>query len=240
MPRASSSSVESHEFPGRPLVGKGQWRRLGHRPQTRALGVMVLVLVALLAGCGLLPRVSMAEVLDGPATSEARLAAIGRVEQWPQGLSVPGVSEVARQTYTTCVEGQNSLWVHDGYRLKCAAHSLVYFGWDGGYAKGRDRMLSAMASFCVSDGSDVVAHAPSDTSTVLGPNYSCPPALYGLSMILSGQAEEVLVTGGSWGVIFDDQRWIDGPRDDALLKQLHSRRWLFAVDVGSVFFQDPP
>lgn len=198
------------------------------------------VMAAVLAGCGLLPRPSMAEVLDGQATSEARLAAIGRVEQWPQGLAVPGVSEVARQTYTTCVEGQNNFKRKDGYRLKCEAHSSVYLGWNGDYAKGRDAMLSAMASFCVSDGSDVVAHAPSGTTTVWGQNYSCPPSLVGRSQLLSGHAEEALVTVDSWGVTVDDQRWIDGSRGDALLKKLRTRRWLFAVDVASVFYQDAP
>ncbi len=198
------------------------------------------VMAAVLAGCGLLPRPSMAEVLDGQATSEARSAAIGRVEQWPRGLSVPGVSEIARQTYTTCVEGQNNFKRKDGYRLKCEAHSSVYLGWNGDYAKGRDTMLSAMASFCVSDGSDVVAHSPSDTTTVWGQNYSCPPSLVGRSQLLSGHAEEALVTVDSWGVTVDDQRWIDGPQGDALLKKLRTRRWLFAVDVASVFYQDAP
>jgi hypothetical protein len=182
----------------------------------------------------------MAEVLDGQATAEARLAAIGRVEQWPQGLSVPGVKVVARQTSTECREGQNNWKVKDGYRLKCSAHSTVYLGWDGDYAAGRDAMLSGMANFCVVDGlANVDYHTPI-TETVLGPNYSCPGGLVGRSRLLSGQATEVLVTPEKWGNSFSEKRWVAGPQGAALLEQLKTSRWLFAMDVSSVFFQDTP
>jgi hypothetical protein len=183
----------------------------------------------------------MAEVLDGQATAEARLAAIGRVEQWPQGLSVPGVKLVARQAYTECREGQNNWKVKDGYRLKCSAHSTVYLGWDGDYATGRGAMLSGMASFCVVTGlANVDKHTSDDVSTVLGPLYSCSGGFEGGSQILSGHATKALVTPESWGLTLGDQRWVAGPQDAALLEKLKTRRWLFAMDVGSVFFQDTP
>lgn len=211
-------------------------RQIASRLGRSAVGVLLL---GLLAGC-VAARPTMAEVLDGRATAEARLAAISRVEQWPQGLSVPGVTLVARQTYTECVVGQNNWKVKDGYRLKCSAHSLVFLGWDGDYATGRDAMLSGMASFCVVTGSENVVKRTPITSTVLGPNYTCPPGLIGYSHLLSGRATEVLVTGESWGVTFDEQRWVAGPEGAALLEKLMSRRWLFAIDVSSVFFQDTP
>jgi hypothetical protein len=183
----------------------------------------------------------MAEVLDGQATSAARLAAIGRVDQWPQGLSIPGVTLVARQAYTECREGQNNWKVKDGYRLKCSAHSTVYLGWDGDYATGRDAMLSAMASFCAVTGlANVDKHPAGETLATLGPNYSCPSGLDGSSRFLSGHATKVLVTTESWGPTLSEQRWVAGPQDAALLEKLRSRRWLFAMDVSSVFFQDTP
>lgn len=214
-------------------------RRTESRLGRSAVG---LLLLGLLAGCvAAPPPPTMAEVLDGQTTAEARLAAIGRVEQWPQGLSIPGVTLVARQTYTECELGQNNWKVKDGYRLKCSAHSLVFLGWDRDYASGRDAMLAGMANFCVVTGlANVVEHPPGDTSTVLGPNYSCPPGLAGRSQLLSGHATEVLVTPDSWIVIFDEQRWVAGPQGAALLEKLRSRRWLFAIDVSSVFFQDTP
>lgn len=203
-------------------------------------GAVGFLLLGLLAGCVVTPP-SMAEVLDGQATAEARSAAIGRVEQWPQGLSVPGATLVARQTYTECREGQNNWKRKDGYRLKCSAHSTVYLGWDGDYASGRDAMLTGMANFCALDSAaNVGKRPPSDTSTVLGPNYSCPPGLIGYSRILSGRATEVLITPEKWGIALNEQRLVAGPQGAALLEQLKSRRWLFAMDVGSVFFQDTP
>lgn len=163
------------------------------------------------------------------------------MEQWPAGLSVPGVSLVARRTYTTCREGQNNWKVKDGYRLQCKAHSLVFFGWDGDYTAGRDTMLQAMASFCVlASSGDVADGSPSDTLPVPGPNYSCSPDLEGYSQLLSGQAATVLVTPESWLTTFVEQRLVSGPDDAQLLAKLRTRRWLFAMDVNSVFFQDQP
>jgi len=214
-------------------------RRLSwHRP----VGLLSLLagVVVVLSGCAA-PRLSPDEVLDGPQTAEARSAAISRVEQWPVGLSVPGVSLVARRTYTTCLEGQNNWKVKDGYRLQCKAHSSVFFGWDGDYTVGRNTMLQAMASICVlASSGDVPDGSPGDTVTLFGPNYSCTPDLNGHSLILSGRATTVLVTPESWLTSFDDQRSVSGPDDAALLAKLKTRRWLFAVDVSSVFFQDQP
>jgi len=76
--------------------------------------------------------------------------------------------------------------------------------------------------------------------TVLGPNYSCPGGLVGRSRLLSGHATEVLVTPEKWGNSFSEKRWVAGPQGAALLEKLRSRRWLFAMDVSSVFFQDTP
>ena len=213
-------------------------RRKTSRVRRSAAAVL---LSGLMAGCvAAPPPPSTAEVLDGQATAEARSAAIGRVEQLPEGLAVPGVTLVARQTYTDCREGQNNWKVKDGYRLKCSAHSTVFLGWDGDYATGRDAMLTGMASFCAVTGlADVVKRTP-NTSTVQGPNYSCPGGLEGQSQILSGHATKVLVTRESWGIDFSDQRWVAGPEGDALLEKLRSRRWLFAMDLSSVFFQDAP
>ena len=242
MPRASSSRAEARDSRQFILAEcRDPSGRLQAGPKARLRGAAAVVLVAVLAGCGLLPRASMAEVLDGQATSEARSAAIGRVEQWPQGFSVSGVSEVARQTYTTCVEGQNSLWVHDGYRLKCAAHSLVYFGWDGDYGKGLHATLDGMARVCVVTERPTMDDVPpSGPVPTLGPNYSCSPDMRGVAQSLSGGEAAFAVTSESWGVTFDDRRVVAGPQDDALLKRLRTRRWLFAVDVSSVFFQDAP
>lgn len=193
-----------------------------------------------LSGCAA-PRLSAAEVLDSSQTAEARSAAIARVEQWPVGLSVPGVSLVARRTYTTCREGQNNWKVKDGYRLQCQAHSLVFLGWDGDYTAGRDTMLQAMASFCVlASSGDVAGGPPSDTSPVWGPNYSCSPDLEGYSALLSGRATAVLLTPESWLATYVAQRTVSRTDDAQLLARLKTRRWLFAVDVSSVFFQDAP
>ncbi len=157
------------------------------------------------------------------------------------GLSVPGVSLVARRTYTTCREGQNNWKVKDGYRLQCQAHSLVFLGWDGDYTAGRDTMLQAMASFCVlASSGDVAAGPPSDTSPMWGPNYSCSPDLEGYSALLSGRATAVLLTPESWLATYVAQRAVSGTDDAQLLAKLMTRRWLFAVDVNSVFFQDAP
>lgn len=207
-----------------------------HRP-VGLLSLLAGVAVAL-SGCAA-PRLSADEVLDGPQTAEARLVAIARVEQWPVGLSVPGVTLVARRTYTTCREGQNNWKVKDGYRLQCQAHALVFLGWDGDYTAGRDTMLKAMASFCVlASSGDVADGSPSDTWPILGPNYSCSPDLEGYSQLLSGRATTVLV-GQTW-LSFDAKRSVSGPDDAELLAKLKTRRWLFAVDVSSVFFQDQP
>jgi hypothetical protein len=168
------------------------------------------------------------------------LAAIARVDQWPQGLSIPGVTLVARQTSTECREGQNNWKVKDGYRLKCSAHSTVYLGWDGDYATGRDAMLSGIAGFCTADGSDTDKIPPSDSSTALGPDYSCSGGLVGRSRLLSGHATEVLITPEEWGITLNEQRRVAGPQGVALLEKLRSHRWLFAIDVSSVFFQDAP
>ena len=35
-------------------------------------------------------------------------------------------------------------------------------------------------------------------------------------------------------------RWVAGPQGPVLLEELRGRRWLFAMDVSSVFFQDTP
>lgn len=209
-----------------------------HRP-VGLVSLLAGVAVAL-SGCAA-PRLSADEVLDGPQTAEARSAAIARVEQWPVGLSVPGVTLVARRTYTTCSEGQNNWKVRDGYRLQCQAHSLVFFGWDGDYAAGRDTMLRAMASFCSVTGLQNVSDGPpSGTSTILGPNYFCSPDLNGHSALLSGRATAVLVTPESWLATYVAQRAVSGTEDAQLLAKLKTRRWLFAVDVSSVFFQDQP
>lgn len=213
------------------------------RPLWGRLVPLVCLLAALAVGlCGCsVPRLSAAGVLDGQQSAEARSAAIARVEQWPVGLSVPGVSLVARRTYTTCHEGQNNWKRKDGYRLQCQAHSLVFFGWDGDYAAGRDTMLQAMASFCVlASSGDVADGSPSDTLPLAGPNYSCSPDLEGYSELLSGRATTVLVTPELWLTTFVEQRSVSGPDDAQLLAKLKTRRWLFAVDVSSVFFQDQP
>jgi hypothetical protein len=213
------------------------------RPSWGRLARLVCVLAGVAVGlCGCsAPRLSAAEVLDGSQTAEARSAAIARVEQWPVGLSVPGVSLVARRTYTTCREGQNNWKRKDGYRLQCLAHSLVFFGWDGDYTAGRDTMLQAMASFCVLASDDHVSDGPpSDTLTILGPNYSCAPDLEGYSALLSGRATAVLLTPESWLATYVAQRSVSGTDDAQLLAKLMTRRWLFAVDVSSVFFQDQP
>ena len=212
-------------------------RQPSWRPGAGLVSLLAGIAVAL-SGCSV-PRLSADEVLDGPQTAQARSAAIARVEQWPVGLSVPGVSLVARRTYTTCHEGQNNWKRKDGYRLQCQAHSLVFLGWDGDYAAGRDRMLATMASFCSVIGlENVPDHPPSDAWPILGPNYSCSPDLEGYSKLLSGRATTVLV-GRTW-LSFDAQRSVSGPDDAQLLAQLKTRRWLFAVDVSSVFFQDQP
>ncbi len=211
-------------------------------PWHRPVGLVSLLagVAMALSGCAV-PRLSADDVLDGPQTAEARSAAIARVEQWPVGLSVPGVSLVAGRTYTTCREGQNNWKRKDGYRLQCRAHSLVFFGWDGDYTAGRDTMLKALASLCVLTSSGGVPDgSPGDTVTLFGPNYSCAPDLEGYSLLLSGRATTLLVTPDSWLTSFDAQRSISGPDDAALLAKLKTRRWLFAVDVSSVFFQDQP
>lgn len=242
--RSASSRAATADIADRSLGGFTSQHRPSIRRSSGAAGLCALVVVfaALLASCASpVPRPSMAEVLDGQATAEVRSAAVGLVEQWPQGLSAAGVGLVARQTYTGCREGQNNWKVKDGYRLQCSAHSLVYFGWNGDYAAGRDRMLAAMASFCTVTGlENVPAGTPDGDSTLVGPNYSCSPGLDGQSMLLSGRASKVLIGPDSWGVTYGEQRWVAGPQGDALLKQLRSRRWLFAVDVSSVFFQDAP
>ena len=224
---------------GSPIVRQPHSKR--RRTSRVGRGAAAVFLFGLMAGCvSASPPPSTAEVLDGQATAEARLAAIGRVEQWPEGLSVPGVKLVARQTYTDCRDGQNNWKVKDGYRLKCSAHSTVFLGWNGDYATGRDAMLTGMASFCAVTGLENVVKRTPNTSTVLGPNYSCPGGLVGQSQILSGHATKVLVTEESWGIDFSDQRRVAGPEGDALLEKLRSRRWLFAMDVSSVFYQDAP
>ena len=193
-----------------------------------------------LSGCSV-PRLSADEVLDGRQTAEARSAAITRVEQWPVGLSVPGVSLVAGRTYTTCHEGQNNWKVKDGYRLQCQAHSLVFFGWNGDYTAGRDRMLKALASLCaLASSGDVSDLVPAGDVALFGPNYSCSPDLKGHSKLLSGRATTVLTTPDSWLTSFDAERSVSGPDDAALLVKLKTRSWILVVDMSAVFFQDAP
>lgn len=214
-------------------------RQSSWRLRAGLVSLLTGVAVAL-SGCAV-PRLSTDEVLDGQQTAEARSAAIARVVQWPAGLSVPGVTLVARRTYTTCREGQNDWKMKDGYRLQCQAHSLVFFGWDGDYTDGRDTLLKAMASFCVlASGGDVPDGPPGDTVTLFGPNYSCAPNLEGHSLLLSGRATTVLVTPDSWLTSFDAERSVSGLDDVQLLAKLKTRRWIFAVDASSVFFQDQP
>jgi len=216
-------------------VGRGTRRRARH-----IVSVAPIALALVLAtGCSLV-RPSMAEVLDGQATAQARSAAIALVEQWPQSLDFPGASLVARQTWTACKEGQNNWKVKDGYRLKCAAHSTVFLAWDGEYAAGRDAILQAAASACaVTSGAYPQEQTPM-TRGLLGPDYSCAAGLVGHSRILDGRRVVTPITPESWGLTIDDQRWVAGPQGNSLLGILRSNQWLFVMDVGSVFYQDAP
>ncbi len=204
----------------------------------RRLSVVVLGMsLALASGCAA-PPPTMAEVLDGPATAQARNAAIAVVGQWPQDLDFPGATLVTRQTWTACKEGQNNWKVKDGYRLKCAAHSTVFFAWDGDYATGRDAILQTAASACaVTSGAYPQDKTPM-TRGLLGPDYSCAAGLVVHSRILNGRRVSTPITPESWGLTIDDQRWVAGPQGNSLLDILRAHQWLFVMDVGSVFFQD--
>jgi len=215
-------------------------RRVGVRRVGGAVAGLVLVL---LAGCVPTPAPppTMAEVLDGPATAEVRTAALGLVEKWPASFSVDGVSAVARQVYLTCNEGQNNWKVRDGYRLRRTAHSLVFFGWNGMYEAGRVGVLAKMASLCtlsylLGDG----VNPPSDYRSEDGPDYSCETGLQGRTAFASGRSAKVTITPTRWLDTWDEQRWLSGPQGEALLERLKTRRWLFAVKVSSVFFEDAP
>jgi len=216
--------------------------RKRQQPRHPRAGLVLLLASAAVAlsGCSV-PRSSADEVLDGPQTAEARSAAITRVEQWPVGLSVPGVSLVASQVYTECIEGQNNWKMHQGFRLRCRAHSLSYLGWDGDFAAGRRAVITTVQEQCTSDDlSTDYDSQPGQAFAPLGPSFECPGALTLRSRVQQGGADSLLVNGQSWGEAFDDRRWIGSPTEPQLLARLKTRRWLFAVDVSSVFFQDQP
>ncbi|PKQ31143.1 MAG: hypothetical protein CVT62_09385 [Actinobacteria bacterium HGW-Actinobacteria-2] len=123
----------------------------------------------------------MAEVLDGPGTAQARNAAVAQVEQWSPSFGKPVVGVVARQTYTTCRVGQNTWKVKDGYRLRCEAHSLAYYGWDGAFDPGQKTVQEKISSLCTVIGLPEHDIFPPYDNAIgeLGGDYSCDGGLGG-------------------------------------------------------------
>ena len=215
-------------------------RAWGLRSLRRVVGVAVGLSLALAAGCASPPPPppTMAEVLDGQATAQARSAALAEVEQWPEVVKVRGFSEVARQVYTTCTEGKDGWWTHDGFRLKCEAQTLVYFGWNGEYIRGRDEVTARLNKACLGSDFQYSDLLPDNTVGELGPLYTCPPSTKVLTRLANGHAPTVVVTMRSWGNTYGDLRWIAGTKDDALHKKLMSAQWLFVTNARVVFYQD--
>lgn len=184
----------------------------------------------------------MAEVLDGSATAQARNAAIAQVEQWSPSFGKPVVvGVVARQTYTTCRVGQNTWKVKDGYRLRCEAHSLAYYGWDGAFDPGQKTVQEKISSLCTVIGSpEHGILAPYDNSSGrLGGDYSCEGGLRARTAYTSGRStEETIDPETTWLDNYDDLRWLSGPQGASLLERLQTRRWLLAIDAKVVFYQD--
>lgn len=205
-----------------------------------AAGSVAGLVLVLLAGCAPTPvPPTMAEVLDGPATAQARTAAFELVDRWVAGFAVPGLSEVARNQVLTCQEGHNDWKTHDGYRLKCRAHDVAYFGWNGDFDPGATSAFERLRTVCTLSEFDQVPEAPAGDLIQLGPQAPCSGGVYVSAEFGAGQTSELLVTrdvsAGS-----DAVRWVSGPRDAALESRLKTHRWILAVDASSVFYQDTP
>ena len=215
-------------------------RRVGAH---RLGGVVAGLVLVLLAGCVPAPAPpTMAEVLDGQATAQARTAAFGLVDQWVAGFGVPGVSEVARQQFLTCWEGHNDWKTHDGFRLKCEARELVYLGWDGAFESGAGSVLAKMRSVCTDPGGfdKRVDESPGGSKGPLvvgGPGFRCTGGAEVYTEFFRGPSgEDIGSMPKSYG--WDEMRWTSGPRDAALWGRLETHRWILAIDVRAVFYQD--
>lgn len=219
-----------------------QRRGLRLRGVRRLAAIVLGMSLALLAGCAgpPPPQPTMDEVLDGPATAQARTAGFELLDQRVAGFPVPGVSEIARQKYLTCWEGHNNWKTHDGFRLKCETREMVYLGWDGAFYSGVRPVLANMKSLCTDPGGydktvDVTPGGPNGPAVVGGPGFRCTGGVgVDTELFRSSEIIEPILSG------WDEMRWVSGPRGAALGKRLKAHRWILAARVRATFYQDEP
>jgi hypothetical protein len=142
--------------------------------------VAAALLLSLLAGCATSPPPpTMAEVLDGAGYAQPRAVAIQEVTGAADSLNsaalaaVPGAKAARYQSLLRCLEGQNSLKVHDGYLFHCDAVQTTYYGWRGRFGPTAAVLNAAFATQCSADHSRARVVEPAKGIMFPGTEYSC-------------------------------------------------------------------
>lgn len=224
------------------------------RERVRRALVAVLVLVLLAAGLfaadrvstafldhGLLepPKPTMADVLDGRVANAERLDAISAMSELSRGLTVEGVTPVAKTVGAACVEGQNSWKRRDGYRLSCWVDVKSVQAWSGDYADAAAAIHEALASECPAGTlppHDLHEPAKGEATTVV--EYVCSEST---SVFVYFAPTQGITSSSRYFPLAEatgSSRYISGPPPSAIVEVVSSYQWFAVIDARRAFFQD--
>lgn len=223
------------------------WRRTGmdrpalphiHRlPWRRTVGAVVGLSLTLVAGCAP-PSPTTTEVLDGAAYAQPRSLAVQEVAGVAESLSsvvlsaVTGVKEAEYKKVLRCLEGQNSLKVHDGFLFHCDAVQTTYYGWRGSFNPTASALNAELATRCSVDSAVGSVKEPARGILLPGAEYPCggevrvavqwgrPATLdFGPTGDIDERCSDPLVRCGS------------GQTSEQIGRALHDEDWILGVTV---------
>lgn len=186
-------------------------------------------------------RPSIADVLDGRVANAEREAAIASVDEWLDGIDLPGATSVGRQDDTYCRTGDNNWKVHDGYRLLCSANGRVYSSWSGDFGGVRNRAEESLTTACSDPVTEPVHLTPGPTAPIDGGRWQCPGGVtitltFATSVGLS--ADDRILDHGSCA---EDMRCPAGGTSSTQLQEyLLPQKWFVVHDISNTFYKDQP
>lgn len=219
----------------RPVVPRTRSAR--SRGLRRAVAACVGVVLA--AGCATPPPPpTMDEVLDGAGYAQSRTLAVQEVAGIAGSLNsvvlsaVTGVKKAEYKKVLRCLEGQNSLKVHDGYLFHCDAVQTTYYGWRGSFDPTASALNAALATQCSADGA--VGRVPEPAKGILfpGAEYPCGG---GVGVAVQWGRRATLDFGPTGDI---DERCSDplvrcasGQTSEQIGRALHDEDWIVGVTV---------
>ncbi|MBA3022255.1 hypothetical protein [Propionicimonas sp.] len=185
-------------------------------------------------------RPSIDDLLDGRKENQSRLAAVAKVDRLLEPGGPPGVEVLGRQVVTACVEGHNSIWEHQGFRLRCDARGHLFGAWSGAYEPGYRAVITELAGKC-SGGADLSQGRPpsGDLST---------PIFYlacddGVSVSVRFANGAAVSTGGETSSVNPcgaDCRVISGDSAEEIRSKAAAADWVVVLKYSVTYFKDLP